>query len=349
VGLPDDPRVRAARELARTVLAPAAAAVEEAGIPRSHLDALAGAGLLGLRAPAADGGSDAPPAVYRAVNEVLAGADCTTWLVQAQHHGPVALLARSAAPVRDRLLHPLATGAAVAGTAFSHLRRYPADRVVRAEPAGDGWRFDGTVHWYTGWGVTDVLMLAGVSAGGEVVFGFAPAVEGPHLRPSPLRLAAMGGSRTVRLVLDGLVVPAGDVVARLPHAEWAAQDREATANANPACFGVARRAVELLAGYGDPDAVACAERLGGRLAAVRAECGRLADEAPPAEALEDRLDGRARAALLAVEATTALVTAGSGRAMAAGAEPERLARAALFLLVQAQTRAVRTALLGRLG
>src|SRR5689334_24146272 len=115
-----------------------------------------------MRAPAADGGSDAPPAVYRAVNEVLAGADCTTWLVQAQHHGPVALLARSAAPVRDRLLRPLATGGSIAGTAFSHLRRYPADRQVRAEPAAGGWRFDGTVSWYTGWGLTDVFLLAGV-------------------------------------------------------------------------------------------------------------------------------------------------------------------------------------------
>ena len=58
---------------------------------------------------------------------------------------------------------------------------------------------------------------------------------------------------------------------------------------------------------------------------------------------------RAQAHLLAVRATTALVTVGAGRSMLLDSAAQRLARVALFLLVQGQTAAVREATLRELA
>src|SRR4051794_11209257 len=103
-GLEPDPDIEAhpvvagVRELADRVLAPAAADVDASFVPRSHLDALGAAGVLGLGAPPPGRAPDAerapaPPAVVRRVNEILAGADLSTWFVQAQHQLPVRMLA----------------------------------------------------------------------------------------------------------------------------------------------------------------------------------------------------------------------------------------------------------------
>jgi alkylation response protein AidB-like acyl-CoA dehydrogenase len=85
----EHPLVEAARRLAKELLEPAAAQVDASTVPRSHLRAMADAGLLGIVAPAEVGGGGASAAVFREVTEVLAGADAATWFVQAQHHGEV--------------------------------------------------------------------------------------------------------------------------------------------------------------------------------------------------------------------------------------------------------------------
>src|SRR3954463_11635788 len=107
-GLEPDPDVERhpvvvrVRELAEHLIAPQAADVDATAVPRSHLDALGAAGVLGLAA------GPAPAAVIRRVNEILAGADLSTWFVQAQHHFPVRLLAATGA--RPDVLADLVTG-----------------------------------------------------------------------------------------------------------------------------------------------------------------------------------------------------------------------------------------------
>ena len=82
---------------------------------------------------------------------------------------------------------------------------------------------------------------------------------------------------------------------------------------------------------------------------LRASAYTVADEATDGSRLEERLALRAQAHLLAVRATTALVTVGAGRSMLLDSAAQRLARVALFLLVQGQTAAVREATLGELA
>ncbi|TQJ85890.1 acyl-CoA dehydrogenase family protein [Streptomyces sp. SLBN-31] len=340
------PLLATARTLARDLLAPNAERVDRESVPAGHIEALRRSGLLGVAAPREYGGAGAPEAVVREVQEVLAGACCSTWFVQTQHHSPVRMLAASRLPVRERLLRPLATGELLAGIAFAHVRAFP--RVpVRATADRDGWRFDGRVPWYTGWGLNDVMLLAGVTDSDEVVFAFADAREQPGLRPSPpMRLAALTAARTVSLDLDGLWLPAESVVLRTAREEFALVDLPRNTNASPAVFGVADAALRVVEEAGESET---ARALRTRLVEVRGRAYALAAHPVPHERIAERLELKARAYDLMRAATTAAVVVGGGRAMDLGSPAQRLAREGLFLLVQGQTTDVRRAHLAALA
>jgi hypothetical protein len=200
------------------------------------------------------------------------------------------------------------------------------------------------VPWYTGWGLNDVFLLGGATDDGEVVFAVAEAREQPGLTPTPpLRFAALTGSRTVGLLLDGLVLPDEAVALRTSHERWAADDHPKNTNTNPAVFGVARSALDLLDASGDGEAKETADALRPRLDAARRDAYALVDEVPPAERLDDRLAVKTRAYDLLRAATTAAIVAGGGRAFGLSSPAQRLAREGLFLVVQGQTSPVRTA------
>ncbi|MFC9686421.1 acyl-CoA dehydrogenase family protein [Streptomyces sp. NPDC056948] len=341
------PLVTRAQRLAHDLLVPHAERVDQEGVPASHIAAVKRSGLLGVGAPKEYGGADAPVGVARETAEILAGACCSTWFVQTQHHTPVKLIATYDSPVREKLLRPLATGELMAGIAYAHVRGFP--RVpVRAVPERGGWRFEGTVPWFTGWGLNDVMLLAGVTDTAEVVFVLTEAREQPGLSPSaPMRLAALTAARTVSLELDGLWVPDEAVVLRVPQKEFALVDLPRAANASPAVFGVAYAALDLVADA--PDGQETARSLRDRLDEVRREAYALADHPVPHECVPERLAVKTRAYDLMRAATTAAVVAGGGRSMALDSRAQRLAREGMFLLVQGQTAEARRTHLGSLA
>jgi alkylation response protein AidB-like acyl-CoA dehydrogenase len=345
------PLVLAAQTLADELFAPGAAAVDAGQVPRSHLDALGAAGLLGLQAPVRVGGAQAPPAVVRRVEEVLAGADLATWFVQAQHHSPVRALAASGA--FDPVLTELAAGRQVAGIAFSHLRHWPRRPLTATRTTG-GWQLEGAAPWYTGWGVNDVVLVSGVSESGDAVHGLVAARPAPGLSASvPIDVVALRAALTVALAFDRFLLPDDAVVSVQPIDDWLAADRLGSANSKPAVFGLAASALRLLADAGhrrgEGAAVDAADRMADRLRTVRDRAYALLDDPDPASALDERLRLRAASHQVLMEATTGLVVAGAGGSMAAGAPAQRKAREALFLLVQAQTAASRRANLEALG
>ncbi|MGP4087568.1 acyl-CoA dehydrogenase family protein [Streptomyces sp. KR55] len=341
------PLVGRARQLAHDLLVPQAERVDQEGLPVGHVQEVRRSGLLGVSAPEAYGGAGAPAAVAREVQEILAGACCSTWFVQTQHHTPVRLLAKSELPVRERLLRPLATGELLSGIAYAHVRAFP--RVpVRATAVRGGWRFDGTVPWYTGWGLNDVMLLAGVTDSAELVFAFADTREQPGLHPSPpIRLAALTAARTVSLELDGLWLPEESVVLRTPQEKFALVDVARSTNTSPAVFGIAYAALDLL--ESDSDARKTALSLRSRLDEVRERAYALADHPAPQEHVDERLALKTRAYDLLRAATTAAIVVGGGRSMSLDSRAQRLAREGMFLLVQGQTAEVRRAHLDALA
>ena len=342
--------VERATRLADELLRPSAEQVDRTTVPRSHLDAWAAEGLLGLAGPRAYGGAQAAPPVQREVAALMAGACGATWFVATQHTLPVTALAASPNDaLRERRLAALCSGELLAGVAFSHLRR-PGRPAVLATRVDGGWRFDGAVSWMTGWGLCDVLLLAGRTDGDEVVFVLVEAREQPGLAASSqLELAAMGATRTVALTLDGLHVTDDDVVELGSATGWLAADALRTANASPNLFGLQRECVQRLAATAsvrdDGTAAALAHALGQEGTRLRRVAETLLDDVAPDELLEDRLAVRASALELALRSATALVAATGGAGMSLDAAPQRLAREAVFYLVQAQTPPVRQAVL----
>lgn len=331
------PGVEAARRLADGVLRPQAEDVELHGVPRSHLAALAAAGLFGVTAPPAYGGTDQPVEVIREIVEILAGADASTWFVWTQHHTPVRTLVRGTNDaLRDRWLPRLATGSALAGVAFTHLRR-PGPPVVRADRTDGGWRIDGDLAWLTSWGLADVF-LVGAVAGDQVVWMLLPLAEMAGVTAQALDLVAMRGTSTVAVHLDEVFVDDADVVLVEPWDEWRANDAERTADVSPAVFGVTRECVRRLGDAG----VAFASQVD----ELRAVAYALQDEQGPRA---ERIAVRAQAHALALRASAALVAAGAGRSMLAGNPAQRLAREALFLLIQGQDADIRAAQISALS
>lgn len=344
------PPVELARSLADDLIRPTAEEVDRTVVPRSHLDAWAAAGLLGLAGPPAYGGGGAPPAVAREVTEILAGASGATWFVATQHAMPLATVTASAnAGLRDRLLRGLCTGELLSGVAVAQLRR-PGPPAVVATREAAGWRFDGRVGWMTSWGICDVFLLAGVTAGGDAVLAMVPAREGDGMTAGPpMQLAAMQATVTVALDLEGYRVADADVAAVLPLEQWLAVDAAKTANPSPHTFGLQREAVRRLAETAsrrdDGTAAALAQQLGREGERLRRVAYTLIDDVPATERIPDRLAVRASSLELVVRTTTALVAATGGGAMALSAAPQRLVREAVFHLVQAQTGPVREATL----
>ena len=347
--MPPSPLERA-RRLADELLRPTAEQVDRTVVPRSHVDAWAREGLLGLAGPRAYGGGQAPPVVVREVAEVLAGASGATWFVVVQHAMPLAAL--SASPnesLQDRRLAGLCSGEVLAGVAVAHLRR-PGPPAVRAQRVDGGWRLDGHVGWMTGWGICDVLLLAGRSDDDQVVLVLLDAREGGGLTASaPLELAAMQATRTVTLDLDDVRVPEAEVVDVVPAAAWLVEDALRTANPTPHTFGLQRECVRRLAETAsrrdDGTAAALAHSLQHEGERLRRVAWTLLDDVPADELVEDRLAVRASSLELVVRTATALVAATGGSAMSLDAAPQRLAREAVFHLVQAQTAPVREAVL----
>jgi len=333
------PVVDAARRLSDDLLRPQAEDVEAHGVPRSHLSALAEAGLFGVSAPAAYGGSDQPPAVMREIVEVLSGADASTWFVWTQHHSPVRALVRGTnEALRDRWLPRLASGSALAGVAFTHLRR-PGPPAVRARRADGGWRIDGDLAWLTSWGLADVFLVGAVSDA-DVVWALLPLAEMSGVTTQSLDLIAMRGTSTVSVQLDDVAAADADVVLVESLDEWRATDAERTADVSPAVFGVTGECVRRL----QDDAAAA--RFAAELDEVRARAYGLQDAAGPRA---ERIAARAEAHVLAVRTSAALVAAGAGRSMLAGNPAQRLAREALFLLIQGQDARIRAAQISALS
>ncbi len=348
----------------------ASAAGEAGSVDRGRVDLAARAGLLGVTAPVRFGGQGAPPPVARAVTETLAGACGTTWFVTAQHAMPLAVAVQAAggpgaadpsgaadtSGAADAFTvgspaaraRALAEGSALGATAVAHLRR-GGPPPVTAGRDGDGWRVSGHVGWLTSWGLADVLLL-GARAGDDLVLGLVPAHEAAGLTAGePMRLAAMQGTRTTTLDLDGFRLADDDVLDVVPAAGWLAADAARTANVVPAVYGllasVCRALAVASARPGAGPAADVARSAAERGAALREQAYRLLDEVPADEQVGERLRLRAESLQLLVATSGALVAAGAGAAMSLGHPAQRWAREALFHLVQAQTAAVREATL----
>jgi len=338
-----------------TGIASRAAETDANGVPRSTINELAAAGLLGVPLT--------PASAAKELAEVLAGCDATTWFCWVQHVSPMQVMAAAVdspqtpagAALRDRFLPGLQAGSLLAGVAFAHVRR-PGPANPTATRVTGGWRIDGTLDWVTSWDIADVIVVTARAVGADDGTLVAFVIPGGHSESpcptgvnvgEPLALLAMTGTHTRPVTFENTVIDDHDVLAVVEFEAWLAEDRLRTADTNPATFGLIRASVAEL----DGRATLCKDELMARqVRAIIAECRQLRARAyeligePDREATRlERLAVRAASLDLAVRAATANVVSAAGAAMLSGTSTERRLRESMFLLVQAQTQDTRAA------
>ena len=320
-----------AREIAEELLLPRATDTDAADlVPRENLDALASAGLYGLTGPRDAGGRDADFETYLGVIDALASGCLATTFIWLQHPGVVRAVAGANAVLRDRYLAPMCRGDIRAGIALGGLLAHAPG--IRARRDGQGWIFDGDAPWVTGWGRIDVLQVAGVGEGANIVYALIDAKPTAAMDVgAPLDLVALRSSATAAVRFRGLSVDDGAVTHIQPLAEREGQDHLTLRGHAALATGVASRCISLI---GETP-------LAGQLDRVRR---RLASAAP-----EEMPAAKAAAAALAHRAAAALVVSSGSRSLLRSQQADRLAREALFLLVFGSRPKVRAALLTELA
>ena len=298
-------------------------------VPEHNLDLLCDAGFYGLWAPADVGGCGLGELERLPILEAMAGGCLTTAFVWTQHGGASANAARTpvGSPLHDRWARALATGEARGGVAFAHVLR--PEPCLFAERCSDGWKLSGTAPFVTGWGHIDAVLVAAHNAD-RLVWMLLPAEEAPTLRSRRLRLAAVDSSVTVELHFEDHRVADDDVVEVIDYDAWLSLYRQGLRTNGALMLGVASRALALL-GPSPLDA----EMDAARAALYAAEVGEMPE-------------CRAQVGYVGIRATSALVSSVGGRAITLAHRAQRLAREALFLLVQGQTAEIRAGHLRRL-
>jgi alkylation response protein AidB-like acyl-CoA dehydrogenase len=303
-------------------------------LPVAHLDALAAAGLYGVPVPAEAGGLGLDLAGSCAVVEELASGCLATTFVWLEHRGLVTALAAEGTPagLRDRWLGPACRGE-VRGAIALH-GTIPGPPLLRARPDGGGWRLDGEAPWVSGWGLTDLLLVAARGPDDSIVSLILDAAVQPGLTVTRQRLAAVNASVTVRLGFDGVLVPEERRTGQVPFdpAESLRPDR-LRINGSLA-LGLVRRCTRLLGpGPLDDELAACRQRLDDAVGG-------------PQDAMAQ---ARAAASELAVRAAAALAVRDGSRSVTVDQHVQRLAREAMFLLVFGTRPGIKSALLRQLG
>jgi len=352
---PDALALPGSAEPALDVLAQWAEAADRDGVPRSSIDALAQAGLLGRPLE--------PVALQRELAERIAMVCATTWFCWTQHQSPMHTLANaedspSVTALKERWLPGLESGDLLGAVAFAHVRR-PGPPNPRAERTDGGWLINGTLDWVTSWDIADVVLVMVRGSGADeqsLISFYLPAgrsVAAGESLPAgvrvgePLKLLSMSGTHTRPITFENVFIPDELVVSVQSWSDWERADLRKTAQPNPAAFGIARGAINELHEVGiarsDDVIIKLAEQLRAEAQELRKTAYLAIDDAN--SATNDLHTLRARSLELAVRAATAVVIARSGAAMMTGCSAERRLRESMFLQVQAQTSVSRHAAL----
>ncbi len=311
-------------------------------IAADRFDPLADLGLFAMAVPDEAGGAGFDPVDVRRVLRTLSSGCGATAFMFAQHHGAAYSIATSEnANVRNTWADKV-TSRTLAGTTYGHVRR-AKQPVVGATPGGDGrWILSGEAPWATSWGVAAVYTIAAVTPDDELIWAVVdPSMPGVFC-PAPLDLMVFGQTGTVRMAFDGFVVDESNLARIEPLDAWRVRDAHVVSRPSPLALGVGDRAIRLL------------EEAAPSVAAPhRREWDEVSHRADEASASVDRNESdvaevaaaRAEVIVTVQRLTTVLLSVLGGRAAELSQPAQRLAREALFYVVQGQADDGRAALL----
>ncbi|NEQ98690.1 MAG: acyl-CoA/acyl-ACP dehydrogenase [Cyanothece sp. SIO2G6] len=301
--------------------------------------------LLGLRAPQHWGGQAWESQQLYQFIEALTRCSGALAFLQIQHQTAVAELAKSDnQTLKADYLSRAASGEIGVGIGYSHLRR--SQPPMTAAATNDGFVFNGTIPWITGFGIFQYALLAAVLPNQQAVFVLAPfhsVQESDRLLivSEPMPLAALTSTQTVTAKLENWFVPKSLVVDIKP-ADWIQQrDRQNPLSHSFFCLGCAQAGLDVVAQQQDQgDHIAqIYDALDGELALCRAKIYAALTEIDST----DRLELRAWAIDVMVRCAHAAVTVSRGAAASLDHPAQRIYRESLAFTVFGQTEDVMNA------
>ncbi len=316
--------------------------------PAASWDALRASGVLGWGVPAAFGGEGRGPAEVLRGMEALGSACLTTAFILSQREAALRQLLRSAnARLHERFLPGLARGDVTLTVGISQLttsRQHRAPALV-ATPAAGGYRLDGEAPWVTAADHADALVLGAALPDRRQALFLVPR-DRPGVRVDPpAPLAALLGSRTAVVRLDGVQLEEEWLLAG--PAENLMASGGGGLETSALALGLAGAAIGWLG-----DEAARRSELTEATAAFARERSVLqhtmTELASTPASPEKVLALRVEATLLVLRATQAAMAAAKGAGFVAGHPVLRWTRQGMFFLVWSCPRSVAQGILARL-
>ena len=189
---------------------------------RNALQGLGDRNLLALRNPLEWQGQGIDELTFCAFQEQVSRYSGALAFLQTQHQSAASMIANCAnQSLREAYLPHLGAGEILLGIGFSQLRRH-RDPPVIATPTDGGHRISGEVPWVTGYGCFHEFIVGAVLPDKRLIFGLMPLENamqtlGGEIRlSSPLQLAAMASTNTVKVRIVDWVIPADYIVSVRP-------------------------------------------------------------------------------------------------------------------------------------
>jgi alkylation response protein AidB-like acyl-CoA dehydrogenase len=322
---------------------------------RQALQHLGDRALLGLKIPERWQGQGLDELTFRQFQEQVARYSGALAFLQTQHQSAASMLAKSAnAALQQAYLPHLSRGEVLLGIGYSQLR-HSGPPLIQATPISGGYRIQGEVPWVTGYGCFQEFIVGATLPGDRLLFGIVPlesveqAEGGRIVLSSPLHLAAMASTNTVKARFLDWVLPESYVVAIQP-AHWIRQnDQRNVLHHSFFALGCAQAGLDIVTQTQDGDRPWIANTLAAldrELKSCRQATYQAQGEA--SENMLPHLPLRAWAIELAVRCAHAAVTVSRGSANYSYHPAQRVYREALAFTVFGQTPAVMEATLAQL-
>ncbi|HLH26690.1 MAG TPA: acyl-CoA dehydrogenase family protein [Chloroflexota bacterium] len=210
----------AVSEFAAAVLAPAAAAADEAGrFAPEVLAQTAALGLFGMLVPEAQGGAGVGAMRFAIALEEIARASAAMAALLNAHNalGALSLVLTGTAVQQARWLPALARGEALGAgwLASAEAAGGASGPEVRAAPTADGWQLDGAARWVTNGGEAALYVVfaavegaGGTEQGATGLEAFVVPADAPGVRAgAPIEKVGLRGAVTADLALAGCRLP----------------------------------------------------------------------------------------------------------------------------------------------
>jgi alkylation response protein AidB-like acyl-CoA dehydrogenase len=202
--------IDAVAAVVENTVAPAAAEVDRTGgYPRADVDALAGAGALGLLSAPEVGGAGGSLADVAAVLETIARENASTAMVVLMHYSAVSVIEPHGP---EQVRREIAEGRHLSTLAFSERgsRSHFWAPSSTATPVDDGVRLDAAKSWVTSAGEVDSYVWSSrpVSAEGPMTLWLVPASTRGIAVAGSFDGFGLRGNASAPMSADGAVVPA---------------------------------------------------------------------------------------------------------------------------------------------